>query len=99
MLYQDGVCHAGPDGEVRGDAWSITWQQLRGGLADGVRVVTLTNGPLSVLVCPTRGMGVLSASYEDVSVGWTSPVNGPVHPVMSTNPHATVSAGSTDSAS
>ena len=45
-----------------------------------MRVVTLTNGPLSVLVCPTRGMGVLSASHEDVPIGWASPVNGPVHP-------------------
>jgi hypothetical protein len=80
LLFEDGICHAGPDGEIRGDTWSITWQQLRGGLADGVRVVTLTNGPLSVLVCPTRGMGVLSAEYGELTLGWTSPVAGPVHP-------------------
>lgn len=60
--------------------WSVCAQTLQGGLSDGVDVVELCNGPLTVSVLPTRGMGVWRARYKDLSIGWDSPVKLPVHP-------------------
>jgi hypothetical protein len=60
--------------------WRIAARTLRGGLSDGVDVVDLCNGPLTVSVLPTRGMGVWRAKYKDLPVGWDSPVKLPVHP-------------------
>lgn len=61
-------------------AWSITSRTLRGGVSHGVEVVELCNGPLSVSILPTRGMGVWKAQYKDLAIGWDSPVERPVHP-------------------
>lgn len=55
-------------------------QTLRGGLSDGVDIVRVDNGRLAVAVLPTRGMGIWKAWYGSESIGWRSPVRGPVHP-------------------
>jgi hypothetical protein len=60
--------------------WSIDSRTLRGGLSDGVDVIDLCNGPLTVSVLPTRGMGIWRAWYKDLQIGWDSPVERPVHP-------------------
>ena len=60
--------------------WSIRKRTLRGGLRDGVDLVEVHNGALSFSVLPTRGMGLWRGDYHGLSVGWRSPVNGPVHP-------------------
>ena len=57
-------------------------ERLNSGPSDGVEVVTLTNKSVSVRICPTRGMGILDATFDGVRVGWDSPVNGPVHPAL-----------------
>ena len=66
-------------GGPRIDRW-----RLANGLSDGVEVVALNNGRLSVYVLPTRGMGIQSASDSTTTpptrVEWKSPVEGPVHP-------------------
>ena len=59
---------------------SIRRQTLRGGLRDGVDLVTIDNGALRVAVLPQRGMGVWKAWLGDWSIGWDSPIRGPVHP-------------------
>ncbi len=61
-------------------AWSVSRSRLRGGKQDGVDVVTLDNGRLSIVVVPTRGMGIWSVTMGDVRVGWDSPVKEIVHP-------------------
>ncbi|MHC4877376.1 MAG: aldose 1-epimerase family protein [Planctomycetota bacterium] len=61
-------------------AWSISKRTLRGGLSDGVDVVTLDNGNLSLSVLPTRGMGLWKGSYRGLSIEWKSPVARPVNP-------------------
>jgi hypothetical protein len=38
--------------------WSIRSRALTRGVSEGVEVVDLCNGPLTVSVLPTRGMGV-----------------------------------------
>jgi galactose mutarotase-like enzyme len=57
-----------------------------GGLSDGVFSVEISNGKLSFDVLPTRGMGIwrasLSGDKEVPTIGWKSPVRGPVHPAF-----------------
>lgn len=60
--------------------WSIQKRTLRGGLRDGIDLVEVHNGALSYAVLPTRGMGLWRGQFRGNSLGWRSPVNGPVHP-------------------
>lgn len=70
-----------------GDAkWSVKKETLHGGRQEGVDLITVNNGCLTLTVIPTRGMsiGKLSSvrSGEEVSLGWKSPVREVVHPRM-----------------
>lgn len=60
--------------------WSVHWRKLRGGLSDGVEVVDLCSGPVTVRILPTRGMGLWQATRAGRTAGWNSPVRRPVHP-------------------
>lgn len=62
--------------------WSIRWQTLRGGVSDGVSVVELNSGGLSLSVLPTRGMGIWKGRFHDLPLEWKSPVERPVHPAF-----------------
>lgn len=62
--------------------WSISSHVLTAGLSDGVHVVTLDNGDISVDVFPTRGMGIWRARSSDILVGWNSPAQVPVNPAF-----------------
>lgn len=62
------------------EGWAIRQGWFGGGLADGVEIIELCNGPLSVWVLPTRGMGIWRAEYNGIPVGWNSPVQRPVNP-------------------
>jgi hypothetical protein len=60
--------------------WSVRKTTLRGGLSDGVDAITVDTGQLSFNILPTRGMGLWRGNYRGLSLGWQSPVRGPVHP-------------------
>jgi galactose mutarotase-like enzyme len=60
--------------------WAVHFSRLQGGLSDGVDIVDVNNGKLSFVVVPTRGMNLWRASLPGWSIGWKSPVRGPVHP-------------------
>ncbi len=60
--------------------WSVSQQTLAGGLSDGIDMVTLDNGQTRLVILPTRGMGIWQAKIGDETLGWKSPVRGPVHP-------------------
>jgi hypothetical protein len=63
--------------------WSVTKRTLRGGRRDGVDLIQLNNGALSVAIVPTRGMSFWRGEYQGHFVGWKSPVtDGPVHPSL-----------------
>jgi hypothetical protein len=64
------------------EPWSISMRRLRGGLSDGVDVVTINNGRLKLELLPTRGMGVWRGEIDNIPVGWKSPVQQPVHPAF-----------------
>ncbi|NIL96008.1 MAG: DUF4432 family protein [Planctomycetales bacterium] len=58
----------------------IELQTLRGGLQEGVRMLTIDNGALRLGLLPDRGMGLWKAWHGATEIGWQSPVRGPVHP-------------------
>lgn len=60
--------------------WSVSKRTLRGGLCDGVEVVSVDNGAFEFDLLPTRGMSLWKAWFGELEVGWRSPVRGPVHP-------------------
>lgn len=63
-------------------AANISMRRLTGGLSDGVDVVTLDNGILSLELLPTRGMGVWRGEVDGIPLGWNSPVERPVNPAF-----------------
>jgi hypothetical protein len=64
-------------------AWSVTRRTLRGGRREGVDLIQMDNGALSMAIVPTRGMGLWRGRYRGDDLGWTSPVlDGPVNPAF-----------------
>ena len=61
-------------------SWSVTQRTLQSGLSEGVDIVEIDNGQMRLVVIPTRGMGIWKARIGDETLGWRSPVRGPVHP-------------------
>jgi len=57
-------------------------RRLSGGQSDGVSLVELEVGDLSLSVLPTRGMGIWRGHCGDVALKWDAPVAGPVHPAL-----------------
>jgi len=53
---------------------------LRGGRQEGVEIIELSNGTVSLRVCPTRGMGIIDGRFGAHPLGWQSPVREIVHP-------------------
>ncbi len=65
--------------EIEG-SWSVSQRTLQGGLSEGVDLVEIDNGRMRLVVIPTRGMGIWQAKIDHETLGWSSPVRGPVHP-------------------
>ena len=59
---------------------TISQQTWHGGLSDGVDELRINNGLLQFSVLPTRGMGLWKGWIGGQTIGWKSPVRGPVHP-------------------
>lgn len=64
----------------RDPSWFIQKQQLHGGTSEGVDLITVNNGALSLSILPTRGMGVWKGDFKGTPLGWESPVKSPVNP-------------------
>ncbi|QDT97984.1 aldose 1-epimerase family protein [Gimesia aquarii] len=62
--------------------WSIHKKQMHGGQSDGVDLIEIDNGALRLSLLPTRGMGVWKGSYQEIPLGWDSPVKAPVNPAF-----------------
>ncbi len=61
-------------------SWSITRKTLSTGISSGVEVVDVHNGRVNFTIIPTRGMGLWRAVADHRTLGWKSPIRGPVHP-------------------
>jgi hypothetical protein len=72
--------------DLPGTSVSVHKRTWSGGLADGVTSVKINNGKLHIDVLPTRGMGIHHVTVKDdaevPTIGWRSPVRGPVHPAF-----------------
>lgn len=53
---------------------------LAGGLRHGVECVVVDNGAMRFTILVTRGMGIRHAHLGAMTLGWDSPVDGPVNP-------------------
>ena len=60
--------------------WSVRRQRLHGGKQDGVDLIVVDNGRMTITLVPTRGMGILRVVMGDLRLGWDSPVREVVHP-------------------
>jgi hypothetical protein len=60
--------------------WSVRKYTLHGGRQEGVDLIVVDNGRLTLVIVPTRGMGVLRVDAGNVRLGWDSPVKEVVHP-------------------
>lgn len=82
--------HDGPHWQVLADPsevklpgnhdWAIRWTVLEEGISAGVELFEVKNGPLTLWVSPTRGMGIWKAEYKGIPIGWESPVRHLAHP-------------------
>jgi uncharacterized protein DUF4432 len=68
------------EGQSATSRWQIRLRTCRGGRSEGVHVVEIDNGLICIDVLPTRGMGIWRVRRGNKTLGWTSPVRGPVHP-------------------
>ncbi len=69
----------GPELGLAPDAYCRK-RTLRGGRQNGVELIEVSNGIVSLRVCPTRGMGIIDGSFGPHFLGWRSPVREIVHP-------------------
>lgn len=60
--------------------WKVSQSILQGGISDGVELVEIDNGAIQIFILPTRGMGIWRLTDHEQTLGWKSPVRGPVHP-------------------
>lgn len=60
--------------------WSVTKKTLHGGRQEGVDVITINNGRMDIVLCPTRGMGILNVRMGRLELKWDSPVKEIVNP-------------------
>ena len=67
-------------GVAPGVPWSVRRWRLHGGKQDGVDLIAIDNGKLTITLVPTRGMGILHVVSGDLRLGWDSPVREVVHP-------------------
>ena len=79
-IAEDSIHLTSQDLPSASGAWQIKKSVLSGGLSDGVELVEIDNGRMRILVLPTRGMGIWKVELGDDTLGWKSPVRGPVHP-------------------
>src|SRR3954470_15989398 len=65
-----------------GQQWSVRLQTLHGGKSEGVQLVEIDNGAMSMDVLPTRGMGIWRVRRGDKTLGWQAPLPEPVNPTF-----------------
>lgn len=61
-------------------SWFVSKRTLHGGRRDGVELVEVHNGAVTLSILPTRGMGLWRGEYRGLRLGWQAPIRGPVHP-------------------
>ena len=70
-----------PEFSERSD-WSIQKKHLHGGFSEGVELIEVNNGALTLSILPSRGMGVWKGTFRGIPLEWKSPVKTPVNPAF-----------------
>ncbi|MBR5626550.1 MAG: aldose 1-epimerase family protein [Thermoguttaceae bacterium] len=70
---------AGPRGTI---PYRVTKRRLHGGKRDGIDLIEVNNGCLTLYIIPTRGMSLWRGRCGDVEMKWNTPLDGPVHPAL-----------------
>jgi uncharacterized protein DUF4432 len=79
FVAEDAAFKGSPSAPARAD-WQVRMKTLRGGRSDGVHVVEIDNGSMTIDVLPTRGMGIWRVRRGSTTLGWKAPAREPVHP-------------------
>lgn len=61
--------------------WSIEKYRLKGGKQEGVDIIKVDNGAMTLEIVPTRGMNIFQVMKGDWRLGWDSPVKEVVNPL------------------
>src|SRR4051812_4691560 len=61
-------------------AWKVALRTLHGGRQEGVQVIEVDNGVLTITIVPSRGFEVWKAQAGSLRLGWDSPVKEIIHP-------------------
>ncbi|MEQ8846775.1 aldose 1-epimerase family protein [Botrimarina sp.] len=83
LIDSDSDVYCGPFTQRVGGPDSpceVGLRRLRGGVSDGVEVLSIKTPRLKVEILPTRGMSVWRAEADGIPLGWRSPLGRPVHP-------------------
>ena len=83
-VYVDRLSKTAKDGLALAGSndWSLSKQRLLGGVSEGVDIVEIHNGRMSLSLLPTRGMGIWKGLCDGLELGWKSPVGQPVNPMF-----------------
>ena len=81
-IVADGAVFQGRDMSAGVRDWTVRLRTLHGGRSEGVHVVELDNGQIAIDVLPTRGMGIWRIRRGSHTLGWRSPIRGPVNPAF-----------------
>ncbi|MDG1897271.1 MAG: aldose 1-epimerase family protein [Fuerstiella sp.] len=60
--------------------WRVQKSVLKGGRQEGVDQIIVDSGAMEIVLCPTRGMGIIQVTAGDVVLKWDSPVKEIVNP-------------------
>jgi hypothetical protein len=69
-------------GITTGPPFTVSRRILRGGKQEGVELIDIDNGIMTITVIHTRGMGIDKVRRSDVTLGWNSPVEEIVNPAF-----------------
>jgi hypothetical protein len=68
------------EGSAHGKRWRVRLRTCHGGRSEGVQVVEIDNGSMTIDVLPTRGLGIWRVRRGEKTLGWRAPATEPVHP-------------------
>jgi hypothetical protein len=78
-IVSDGAVFQGRDLSGGTRDWTVRLRTCHGGRSEGVHVIELDNGQITIDVLPTRGMGIWRIRRGSQTLGWRSPTRWPVH--------------------
>jgi hypothetical protein len=93
-VVADGTVVKGRGNGAAASDWQVRLRTCRGGRSEGVHVVEIDNGMMTIDILPTRGMGIwrvrrnISPSPSRIGVrggatlGWQAPAREPVNPAF-----------------